>query len=72
VGHATARRWSLSHGEVQLARVATVEAVFAGCDSLFGFALRTGNTVFPEPSLKILASGRFIGKQFKEFESADS
>ena len=58
--------------EVQLARVAAVEAILAGRDSFLRLAFRADHAIRPEAGFKVPSGRLLIGEQLKEFEGADS
>jgi hypothetical protein len=59
-------------GEIQLAFVATVEALaLAISDAILTAARRAGGAFRPETALQVHAGGRFVGKHLEELKGAD-
>lgn len=59
-----------ANGEVQLAFIATIEAVLAGCDAILAAASGASDAVGPEPSFKVNPRCFRVWDHCKELESA--
>ncbi len=62
---------SCPHGEVQLAGVTAVVAIFADGDSLHTLALWADNAIRPETRFEIGSCARFVWEHLEKFKGAN-